>query len=135
VKTRKETHFPSKEKKQTHSFFFKKQEKNETMVLDRFGSRNWYSRSVPIISSVCYGMFFNFLSTYMYVDSNTHFINPNLRLRGHNTEGYGVPLWEGIWNTNLYLGISSEIYNFMRKCVLSVPWWPFCFFGTNVFKD
>jgi histone-binding protein RBBP4 len=26
----------------------------------------------------------------MYVYSNTHFINPNLRLRGHNTEGYGL---------------------------------------------
>ncbi|KAK2351028.1 WD-40 repeat-containing protein MSI1 [Trifolium repens] len=54
-----------------------------------------YARSVPIISFVCYGMFFNFLSSYMYVDSNTHFINPDLRLRDHNTE-LKVMVHEGV---------------------------------------
>ncbi|KAK2442988.1 hypothetical protein QL285_014131 [Trifolium repens] len=64
-----------------HSFFFKKQEKNETRTwcwIQRNygvgsvaqGSRNWYARSVPIISSVCYGIVFSTFSS----DSNTHFI-------------------------------------------------------------
>jgi hypothetical protein len=66
----------------------------------------------------------------MYVYSNTHFINPNLRLRGHNTEGYGLS-WSTFKNTFICLVVlmmlSFVVVNYFDCCLvcLFVGWFVF----------